>query len=439
MQRVTFVFPTAWDLRQLTACESRWRDRFVVAFTSPSDEECLATFDVLDFVEAMARDTTRQIHGVTSSSDYPGAVIAAAIARARGLAGAPPEAVLRCANKYMARVALARAVPEAVPAFALVTPGPGEDPARLFHPHAHAALPLPAYPLFVKPVKGAFSVFSGRVENATELAAFVQRPAIESYTHDYLRIFHCMQERWAPESPSACSFLAEEVLQGIQTTVEGYVAGGQVELLGIVDSVLHPGTRCFARFEYPSSLPAGVQTRMADLAQRAIPALGLESTLFNIEMTWDPATDRLGIIEVNPRMCGQFADLYEKVDGTNGYEVALALAVGERPVLNHRAGSHRVAASVPLRVFTPTHVVRTPNSADRAAAEHLFPGTLVWVECEPGQDLADFESTEDGSSARYAILNVGATSRDQLTTRIEAIQVRLAFQFTPAEKLQSSH
>src|SRR5205085_1042804 len=102
-----------------------------------------------------------------------------------------------------------------------------------------------------------------------------------------------------------------------------------------------------------------------------------------------------GIIEVNPRMCGQFADLYEKVDGTNGYEVALALAAGERPVRRLSAGSHRVAASVPLRVFAPTHVMRTPGIVDCAAAERLFPGTLVWVECEPGQDLADFESVED--------------------------------------------
>ena len=41
--------------------------------------------------------------------------------------------------------------------------------------------------------------------------------------------------------------------------------------------------------------------------------------MFNIEMMYDAATDRIGIIEINPRMASQFADLYEKVDGTNSY------------------------------------------------------------------------------------------------------------------------
>jgi hypothetical protein len=127
-------------------------------------------------------------------------------------------------------------------------------------------------------------------------------------------------------------------------------------------------------------------------------------------------------------MCGQFADLYQKVDGTNGYEIALQLAVGERPVVQRGRGDHRVAASFPLRVFQPTRVRRAPDSEDLRAAEAMYPGTLVWIECETGQQLANFESLEDGASARYAIVNVGASDRGALTDRFDAVYARLGIE-----------
>jgi hypothetical protein len=140
------------------------------------------------------------------------------------------------------------------------------------------------------------------------------------------------------------------------------------------------------------------------------------------------------VIEINPRLCGQFADLYQKVDGTNTYEIALALAAGRRPVVRRNAGPCRVAASTPLRVFAPASVRRAPSFDDMRAAEALFPGTLVWVECSSGQNLQDFEG-EDGCSARYAVINTGAPDRDRLVEHIEAIQSRLGFEF---ETLTSS-
>jgi hypothetical protein len=194
---------------------------------------------------------------------------------------------------------------------------------------------------------------------------------------------------------------------------------------------MHPGTRSFQRFEYPSSLPDAVKTQMFDIVKRCIPALGLDRTLFNVEMIHDPSNGRVSIIEINPRMCGQFADLYEKVDGTNSYEIALALAAGDRPVLRHRQGLVSHAASFPLRVFEPVRVVRGPDAAALRAAEALFPGTLVWMECNAGDALSDFESLEDGCSARYAIVNLGGMDRQELLERAAAVQHRLGVVFEP--------
>ena len=128
----------------------------------------------------------------------------------------------------------------------------------------------------------------------------------------------------------------------------------------------------------------------------------------------------------------QFADLYAKVDGVSTYEIALALACGAEPPVRRREGRYRVASSCPLRIFQASTVVRGPAVADVAAAEALYPATMIWTECNTGQVLADFEAIEDGQSCRYGIVNLGADDREALTNRLAAIVDRLGFEFAPA-------
>lgn len=120
--------------------------------------------------------------------------------------------------------------------------------------------------------------------------------------------------------------IAEEPLGGVQVTVEGCVFHGEVEIIGITDSVMYPGTISFERFEYPSVLPEPVQRRMEELASRFVRLIGYDDGLFNIEMFYDATSDTIHFIEINPRMCPQFADLMEKVNGVNTYAIALAIA-----------------------------------------------------------------------------------------------------------------
>ncbi len=58
----------------------------------------------------------------------------------------------------------------------------------------------------------------------------------------------------------------------MQVTVEGFSCQGKVEIMGIVDSVMYPGSGSFARFDYPSIRPAEIQAEMAALARRVIAA-----------------------------------------------------------------------------------------------------------------------------------------------------------------------
>ena len=417
-QRVLVLLETHWDRKQLAACAERWRETIDVEFPAPSDVDCPFDFDPLAVVEAAVRGELGRFDGVTSSSDYPGATLAAAVATRLGLPGPRPECVIGASHKYYSRVVQREAAPEAVPAFAAIDPRqPVLEP------------PLP-FPFFVKPVKGAFSILARRIDDAASLQEFLASPTVREFGNDYMAIFNRLVAALTRYQIDGHWFIAEGLLSGDLVTVEGYVCDGRVEILGVVDSTLH-ANRSFVRFDYPSRLPDDVQQRMASIVSRVVAALGLDRCLFNIEMVHAAAHDRIGIIEVNPRVCGQFADLYQKVDGQSSYEIALALCTGRTPRRRRGEGRHAAAASIPLRVFEPMRVERAPDAADLTAAEALFPDTLVWSECGAGDELSDFGVDEDGGSHRYAVINAGGADRDEIGRRADAVLERLGYRMRP--------
>ncbi len=418
-RKVLFVFPTDWDARQLEACRARWDTRFEIVYAQPTDWDCPWNLDILDWIEQHVRRWDGALAGVMSSSDYPGATVAAALAQRLGLPGPAPQTVLGCSHKFEARCMQQRLVPEATPNFDVLDPDdPSSEPRTT------------GYPCFVKPVKGAFSVMSGRVESREALHAFFERPAARSFRSEFVHMFNQLVRRFTQFETDGRAFIAEEILDGVQVTVEGYATDDDVVVLGITDSELDPRTRSFVRFVHPSALPEPVQARMCDIAARVVRGAGLWRSFFNIEMTYDARHDRVRIVEINPRICGQFGDLYEKVSGRNSYELALELAAGDVPDAPlPGSGDFAVAASVPLRVFEPVRVARAPERDDVVAAEALFPGTMIWNECQTGQELADFESIEDGHSCRYGVVNLGAPDRAMLDARLQSVLARLGHRF----------
>lgn len=412
-RRVLVVFPTLWDGRQLAHLPAEVAAQYELVLDEPADDEVRWDFDVDAWVAERARRWRGKIDGVFSSSDYPGALAAAALAAELGLPGAPLAAVLASAHKHAAREIAAAVVPECTPRFTLVDPD------------VRASWPR-AYPCFVKPVRGSFSIFARRIASEQELAQLFASPALAEYRAYALELFTRFARR-AGFTRRSDLFLAEELLSGVQVTLEGCVRAGTVECLGIVDTGFHAGTTSFARFDYPSVLPEAVQARMRALAERLVLALGLAHTLFNLELFYDAERDRIGLIEVNPRLCGQFADLYAKVDGRGGYEIALALATGaELPP--RRPGAFPAAASVPLRTFRSVQVRRAPTAALLAEVELRHPGTLAFNECAVGQELAVRSDLEDGYSVRYGILNLGAESRCDVLEKSTRIERELGYE-----------
>jgi hypothetical protein len=416
--RVLVVLPTEWDRMQVPPWQAR-QDVFEAVFGELGDADCPDDLDPLAYAADLAAIHGGAIQGVVSSSDYPGATLAGLVASDLGLAGARPEVLLRASHKYYARVDQARVAPEATPPFVLLRPG-GPLPTPF---------PLP-FPCFVKPVKGAFSRFARRVQDEDDLRRFLETPEVRGYVTDYVAIFNqLLVARCDLEHDGSC-FLAEGLLAGRQVTVEGFVRAGRATILGTVDSTFHPGTHSFSRFDYPSHLPAAVLARLERVAARVARASGLDNTLFNVEMTFELATGRIGVIELNPRMCGQFADLYEKVDGTNSYEIAFALATGQAPRVRRREGAFAAAASIPLRTLRPVRVLEAPDDARLGEVRARYPDVLVLNECRPGDRLDRF-TDEDGESIRYGVVNLGGRRRADVFGRAVEIVEALGYRFEP--------
>ena len=93
-------------------------------------------------------------------------------------------------------------------------------------------------------------------------------------------------------------FIGEQLIRGVQVTLDGFAFDGEPTIAGVVDSVMFPGTSTFERFDYPSRMiPKPVQARMVDVAERLVRGLGIRQAQFNIELFWDEKSDAIRVIE----------------------------------------------------------------------------------------------------------------------------------------------
>jgi biotin carboxylase len=163
---------------------------------------------------------------------------------------------------------------------------------------------------------------------------------------------------------------------------------------------------------------------------RLMRGLGYTHGLFNVEVMYDAKTDTVSVIEVNPRMSSQFADLFEKVDGMNTYEILLDLALDRAPRVKHRKGRYAAAASCVLRTFEDTWVTRVPTADDVARVLARFPDARVEILADEGRRLS--EQMQDSCSYRFGLVSLGGRDRRDIIDRFEECRRLLPFTFAPA-------
>lgn len=418
---VGLLFAFDWDWRAFGPMQDRnlrWDRYGFDLFSFPSNLR-LAGFDMRRAAALLAdRGRHEGWRGVLSHHEQFGALTAALVAERLRLPGAPVEAILAAQHKWHARQVLQQVAPEANLGCRLLDASYGE-----------ALPPDVAYPCFAKPVKAAFSVLAGQMASADDLRRHTRFGAMERWIIERLvEPFDAICRERLPRAGSAHRLMLEDPvpLNVPQYNLDGWVCGGEVHALGIVDAICHPGTRAFMRWEYPSQLPAAVQVRALDVARRFLNAIGYSDGLFNLEFFHDPLTDRLSVIECNPRLASQFSDLYQRVDGIDPHAMSLAIALGEDPLkVPRRPVTAGVAASLVYRVFPGETPPAAPGRQQLARWQAAFPDGIAMPMPKRGRSLErDFKWT---GSHRYGIVHLGASDRMALRERGDVASAALGW------------
>ncbi len=370
----------------------------------------------MDILYREAQETLEAWHGpvdgIITLLDFPAPEIAALLIRERGLPGPGLEAVMRCNHKYWSRLLQQDAVPEAVPAFAPFDPF-DEDAAAALEGH-------PGYPLWVKPLNAYRSLLGFRVEDRAglERALNALRDGIARLADPFSWFLPRTELPREIATLPAHTCIAESILAGHQCTLEGYVQDGTPHAYAVIDSIRDPNGVSFARYQYPSTLPASVQARMAELAERAVQATGLQHSPFNVEFFYDAERDRIGLLEINPRLSQSHCEILEMVNGASHQQIAVDLALGRAPQVPEREGPWPCAAKLFIRAFRDGCVRRVPDGERIREIEQRLPGVSIQLQVAAGERLSKL-ADQDSYSFELACVWIGAEDTRQLLARFE--------------------
>jgi hypothetical protein len=404
------LFSYDWDTIEFEKLDRQWPHLHAGfdLFSFPSNAR-LAWFDMDRFCTLAALKTRLSgTRAVVSNHEQFGALSAALLAEKMGWPGTPVEAVLACQHKLYAREILERVAPEANISFSrLETEYGGEIPQDL------------TYPLFVKPIKAAFSVLSKRIHSHQELVEHTRFSRWELWVIRHLvEPFEKVVRKRLPTVGSAHSMMIEAPQSGRQYCLDGYFYKGKLHFLGVAEAVMYPGTDAFMRFDYPARLPEKARTQAQQVATKFMHEIGYDHGFFNMEFVEDEDSDQIKVIEFNPRLASQFSDLYIRVDGLNLHAMAMALSHNIDPMtIPKQTPTANCASSFVYRSFDPAAVIAQPTPCAINAFRKAFPdGLLFQYPKLGGQILRDFKWL---GSYRYGIIHLGGDDQDDLKRRCE--------------------
>ncbi|MCW8125613.1 ATP-grasp domain-containing protein [Microbulbifer halophilus] len=379
------------------------------------------TYPIGEMIEQGRRELSAAgvpVEAVIGHWDFPTTALLAVFRRDLRLPGPGLAATLIADHKYWSRLRHREVIPESVPRFQSLDP---------FDPEAEHRVELD-FPFWIKPVIGFSSQMVYRVADAAELHRALSgiRRGIGRFGEPFARLMELARiPADIPAEIEANHCVLEKPIDGWQCTQEGYIQHGEVVVYGTVDSVREgPLDSSLSRYEFPSRLPEAVRARMVAITERAIPALDLDDTPFNVEYFWDRDSDRIGLLEVNARISKSHCPLFADLAGASHHEVAVDVALGRRPDFPRWEGEHRVAIKFMLRRFEDGIVTRVPGEAELRALEAEFPGTRIQVEVKVGDRLSELRGHEV-YSYEVAVIFMGGRDHGELERRYRALVEKL--------------
>lgn len=386
------------------------------------DLENLDFEDLLEKTHRHLEDFDGTVDAIIGYWDFPVSSLVPLLGERLGLPSPNLRAVVACEHKYWSRRLQARAIDE-VPAFASVQLDDPRPPEGV------------GYPMWLKPVKSASSALAIKVEDPSEFDAAIAEieSGIDEYGVPFDQLLGHIElpPEIAEVGGRAC--LAEAAATGRQATVEGYMVDGRATVYGVVDSVLYPDSPSFHHYEYPSHLPGHVTERLSELSRRVMEEIDLGSGSFNIEWFWDPDTDRIALLEVNPRHSQSHAALFEHVDGVANHHVMLQLGLGNDPTMPTGEGPYGAAGRFWMRHFNDAVVRKAPDRARLEQVQEEIPGVSFDMVVEEGTRLSELPH-QDAYSYELAVMVVAARDHEELQAKYERVVEALAFELDDIEE-----
>ncbi len=358
------------------------------------------------------------VEGIIGYFDFPSTDMVPIICEAYDLPSASVESVMKIANKLWARMEQKKAIPEYIPKFAGINP---ENPPEIDE------ISL-SFPFWIKPVRSFKSYLAFKITNqATYDAALVSmKTHVEKMTAPFrsLMAYAPVSDDFRPYLFYSC--IAEQTVKGCQCTLEGYVYKKEVSCYGIVDSIRDRDMSPLMAYEYPSCLPPGIREKMVSVATRIITYMGYDNATFNIEFFYNPETDAIHLLEINPRCSQSHAHLFEKVDGASNLSHMVQLARGEQPVFHKGSGPFTAAGKYMVRSYEDGVITRMPTKGEINELKAAIPDMEIKWHVRPGTRLSQLHNQD---SYTYEIMDIylGGKDRQDLRDKYAQCLDQLAF------------
>ena len=322
-------------------------------------------------------DFPEDVDAILCHWDFPVTLMVPLLCQERGLRAASLESVIQCSHKYWSRKAQRESIAEVTAKFELVDP---------FEADAAHSISL-AYPYWLKPVKGFSSMLGFYITSDEELAEALDeiRESVQRLAEPFDKLLKeaGLPQRFLEVGGAHC--LAEEYLKGVEVAHAGYVQDGKMTIHGTLDMVREDES--FTRFLWPSQAPERVHFRMKEASEKFLKHIGYNDGCFNAEYFWEPETDRLRVIEFNPRISQSHTPLCLMVDGRTNHQIALDVSLGRKPNFSPKSGPCDLAAKFLIRTPKNGTVNRVPTEQEIEELQDRFPNLIFVVKVREGQKL----------------------------------------------------
>ncbi|MFG2591013.1 acetyl-CoA carboxylase biotin carboxylase subunit family protein [Streptomyces sp. NPDC048438] len=378
---------------------------------------------LMDRARAVLDAHDGSIDAIVGYWDFPVSTLVPMLGKEYGVRTTSLESVVKCEHKYWSRLEQQKVIDE-YPRFGRVD--------------LEADDPKPPegvnFPMWLKPALAYSSELAYGVSDMDEFRAAVDkiRAGISRVGRPFDSVLGLLDLPPEMQDVGGQVCLAEEAMTGIQVAVEGYVHGGRATVYGVLDSINYPASPCFLRHQYPSSLPAPVIRKLHEVSERTMEQIGMDEATFSIEYFYDPKTQDISLLEINPRHSQSHAELFDYVDGAPNHHRMISLALGRDPELTGGKGPYAVAAKWYYRWFGDGKVHEVPTPERIAAIEREIPGVRIDVVPEEGQKLSTV-SGQDSYSYEVAHIFTGGDDEEDLRGKFDRCVAALGLTFDETE------